>query len=98
MVAESEDTGAKHQRNFHVEPALDYASRRSHQMDQGPRHDASDQYFPGRLDPQVNQPPPPEQILRHVAHFRKSIEVEDHQRDQIEDEYGQNTGTLARLD
>src|SRR5208337_1637011 len=62
MMAESEDAGAEHQRNLDVQPALDHTPRRADQMNQRPRHDASDQYLPRSLDPQMHQPPPPKEV------------------------------------
>jgi hypothetical protein len=72
MVSQAQNPGAEDQRHFDVEPGLDDAARSPEHLHQGERHDAGDEDFPGRLDPEMHEPPPPEQVNRHVADGRKS--------------------------
>ena len=83
VMAQAEDAGAQHQRDLDIEPGLDDAPRGSEQLHQRQRHDAADQDLPGRLHPQVHQPPPPVEILGHVGDRREGDQVQGEERHQV---------------
>ena len=46
----------------------------------------------------MNEPPPPVEILRHVAVGREGVEIKDDERYQIDDEYGHDAGHFLGAD
>src|SRR5215469_18240708 len=76
VMSETKDPGAEDESHLDVKPRLDNSSRGAEQLHQGQGHNATDQDLPGGLNPEVDEPPPPEQVGRHVADRRKGDQIE----------------------
>ncbi len=87
VVSQTQDARAHDQADGDVQPGFDDATRGVEQAHQRPGHDARDQHLPGRLDPQVHQPPPPVHVLGHVGFAGEGVEVEHEQRHEVNDEH-----------
>src|SRR6516225_3854730 len=62
VVPKTKNPGAEDESHLDVEPRLDNPSRGTKQLHQRQGHDATDQNLPSGLDPEMDEPPPPEQI------------------------------------
>ena len=97
-MPEAEDSCPEDESHLDIEPRLDYPARGAEQLHQRQRHDAADQNLPGGLDPEMDEPPPPEQVGRHVADGRKGDQVEQDQRYQVDHQNGYDPGGFPRSD
>ena len=90
VMAEAQDARTEHHRDLDVQPGRDDLPADAERLDQAPRHDAADQHLPGRLDPQMHDPPPPVLIHGHIRREEHAREVHAGERDEVEHQHARD--------
>src|SRR5215471_744722 len=96
MVTEAENSGPQHHRDFNVKPTFDNLPRCAEELHHSERHDAADEDLPSRFDPEMNQPPPPIEIDRHIVDLGERDEIEKHERHHVHAHHRHHAGDPAR--
>ena len=94
-MAEAENAGTEHQRDFDVQPGLDDLATHTQGLHQTVGHQTADQHFPGRFHPKVDHPPPPVLVHGDVGGVEHARQVDARQGDQVEHQHAGDTGATA---